>query len=146
MSRNLIFCCDRTGNEFGKTNTNVVRIVRSAATADGSQLVYYDPGIGTFSDSRVLTRAAQRASELVDLAFATGFEAKITGAYTFLMDSWEPGDHVYLFGFSRGAYTVRVVAAFLHLYRVVTSSQLEYGVVCDAHVFVTSFSCECRQR
>jgi hypothetical protein len=49
-----------------------------------------------------------------DLAFGLGLTDKVERAYSFLMDFWEPGDRVFLFGFSRGAYTVRVLAGMLH--------------------------------
>jgi uncharacterized protein (DUF2235 family) len=113
MPRNLIICCDGTNNEFGTSNTNVVRLIQSLAQ-DPVQLVYYDPGIGTFPEPGYVTATGKRVSEAVDLAFATGLEAKVQRAYTYLMDTWEPGDQVYLFGFSRGAYTVRVLAGMLH--------------------------------
>ena len=48
------------------------------------------------------------------LAFGLGLSRKIIQAYTYLVDFWEPNDRVFLFGFSRGAYTARVLAGFLH--------------------------------
>jgi uncharacterized protein (DUF2235 family) len=48
-------------------------------------------------------------SEILGLAFGPGLTRKAEEAYTYLMDTWEPGDRVYVFGFSRGAYTARVV-------------------------------------
>jgi uncharacterized protein (DUF2235 family) len=53
-------------------------------------------------------------SEWFGLAFGTGLTWKVQEAYIYLMDFWEPGDQVFLFGFSRGAYTVRVLAGLLH--------------------------------
>src|SRR5450755_2926360 len=114
MTRNLVICCDGTNNQFGLENTNVVRLVQSLVSDPDRQLVYYDPGIGTLPEPGWVTKVGKKISEIADLAFATGLNHKVEEAYTFLMDYWQPGDHVFLFGFSRGAYTVRVLAALLH--------------------------------
>jgi uncharacterized protein (DUF2235 family) len=114
MTRNLVICCDGTNNQFGIENTNVVRLVQSLVSDPERQLVYYDPGIGTLPEPGWVTKVGKKISEIFDLAFATGLNHKVEEAYTFLMDYWQPGDQVFLFGFSRGAYTVRVLAALLH--------------------------------
>ena len=49
------------------------------------------------------------------LVTGAGLDDNILDAYRFLVDTYQDGDHVYLFGFSRGAYTVRALAAFLHM-------------------------------
>ena len=115
MPRNIVICCDGTSNTFGTTNTNVVRTVQVLADdPTGSQLVYYDPGIGTLPEPGWATRVGQKLSQAMDLAFATGLPGKVQRAYAYLMNVWEPGDDVFLFGFSRGAYTVRVLGGMLH--------------------------------
>ena len=114
MPKRIVLCCDGTNNQFGVTVTNVVRLIQALADAPDRQVVYYDPGIGTLPEIGALTRASKWASERLDLAFATGLAGKVERAYTYLIDTWEPGDDVYLFGFSRGAYTVRVLAGLLH--------------------------------
>src|SRR5262249_14758015 len=48
-----------------------------------------------------------------------GLASDVRDAYVFIMNHFEPGDRLFLFGFSRGAYTVRVVAALLHMYGLV---------------------------
>ena len=113
MPPNIVLCFDGTNNEFGPNNTNVVRLVQ--ALDRNSQRLYYDAGIGTLPDPRVFGRVWQRVSELIDLAFAKRFSAKVEAAYTYLMDYWEPDSKVFIFGFSRGAYTARVLAGMLHL-------------------------------
>ena len=113
MPRNLVVCCDGTDNEFRSVNTNVVRLVQ-VAVQDARQLVYYDPGVGTLPEPGVWTRAGKRATALLDSAFALALNRRIEAAYAWLMNTWQPGDRIYLFGFSRGAYTVRVVAGLLH--------------------------------
>lgn len=113
MPRNLVVCCDGTDNEFQSVNTNVVRLVQ-VAVQDPRQLVYYDPGVGTLPEPGVWTRAGKRMTALLDSAFALALNRRIEAAYGWLTANWQPGDRIYLFGFSRGAYTVRVVAGLLH--------------------------------
>src|SRR6266516_2608158 len=85
-----------------------------ATQADATQVVYYDPGVGTLPDPSAWTRIAKTISKWKALAFGTDIEGKVTMAYSHLMDVWEPRDKVFLFGFSRGAYTARVLAGMLH--------------------------------
>src|ERR1043166_315678 len=112
--RNLVICCDGTNNEFGPENTNVVRLIQVLDRTPQKQRLFYDPGVGTLPNPGALTALTRRLSEYWELAFATDLLDKVGRAYNYLMDSWEPGDRVFLFGFSRGAYTVRVLAGFLH--------------------------------
>nr|WP_315428165.1 DUF2235 domain-containing protein [uncultured Albidiferax sp.] len=114
--RNLIVCCDGTNNQFGNQNTNVVRLVQSLSRDDDRQLVFYDPGVGTLPLPGFVSRLGQRISEIAGLAFGAGLLDKVACAYRFLMDNYRSGDRVYLFGFSRGAYTARMIAGLLHMY------------------------------
>ncbi len=108
-----MICCDGTNNEFGPENTNVVRLVQ-VLERSARQLLYYDPGVGTLPEPGVWGRLGKRISTLLELAFGTDLVRKVEAAYAYLMDFAEPGDRVFLFGFSRGAYTVRVLAGLLH--------------------------------
>lgn len=110
--KNLILCFDGTNNQFGVHNTNVIRLVQ--AVDRDRQLVYYDPGVGTLPEPRMMTRIGKKVSEWLDLAFGGGLAAKVEAAYRYLMDFWEPESQVFIFGFSRGAYTARVLAGMLH--------------------------------
>jgi uncharacterized protein (DUF2235 family) len=112
--RKLVICCDGTNNEFGIENTNVVRLVEVLDRSSGNQRIFYDPGVGTLPNPGAATALARRLSEYVELAFATDLTDRVARAYQFLMDYWEPGDRVFLFGFSRGAFTVRVLAGLLN--------------------------------
>src|SRR5262245_7388450 len=114
MGRNLVVCCDGTNNQFGSRNTNVVRLVQVLHRDPCKQRLYYDPGVGTLPEPGALGKIAKKLSELQALAFGAGLSRNVEEAYSYLMDVWEPGDRVFLFGFSRGAYTVRVLAALLH--------------------------------
>ena len=111
MPKNIIICCDGTGNEYGDRNTNVVGIFE-AMVRDSEQVGFYDPGVGTFDVfGRVL---GKKLGILMGEAFGWGLQRNIEDAYEYLMHYYDVGDQVYLFGFSRGAFTVRALAGMLH--------------------------------
>lgn len=115
MSKNLILCCDGTSNEFGRTNTNVVRLFQCLDRSPAAgQVAYYDPGVGTLATPTLATRTARALSRGIGLAFGAGIITNINEAICFLMQQYEQGDQVYIFGFSRGAYTARAIAGLLH--------------------------------
>ena len=110
--KRITLCCDGTWNSAdqevdGKPcPTNVVRLAYRAAKrgADGTaQIVFYDQGVGS---GRGLDR-------LSGGAFGQGLEDNIHDAYRFLIGNYEPGDAIFLFGFSRGAYTARSLAGMI---------------------------------
>ena len=112
MSKNIIVCCDGTGNEFGPHNTNVVKLYE-AIDRNANRSPSYDPGVGTFSVfGRVLGR---HVGKLLGQMFGAGLQQNVEDAYRYLMDRYEPGDKLFLFGFSRGAYTVRALAGMLRM-------------------------------
>jgi uncharacterized protein (DUF2235 family) len=113
MPKNIVVCCDGTNNQFDGYHTNVIRTYKVARRHAG-QLTYYDPGVGTMPEPWKSTQIGKRWSMLKGLAFGDGFFDNISNAYRFLMANYEPDDKVFLFGFSRGAYTARAVAALLH--------------------------------
>lgn len=114
MPRNLVLAFDGTNNQFGLENTNVVRLVQALDHNPATERIYYDPGVGTLPEPGVWSRVGQFVSKVFGLAFGGGIFWKVGEAYQYLMAEWQPGDRVYLFGFSRGAYTARLVAAVLH--------------------------------
>jgi uncharacterized protein (DUF2235 family) len=116
MSKNIVICCDGTGNEFGDYNSNVVKLY-SALIIDGKrQLGYYHPGVGTMGAPTASNKITKAWSIVMGLAFGAGLLANVGDAYRCLMNVYEDGDHVFLFGFSRGAYTVRALAGVLHMF------------------------------
>jgi uncharacterized protein (DUF2235 family) len=116
VAKNIVVCCDGTGNEFGDNNSNVVKLY-SALIIDGRQQVgYYHPGVGTMGAPTAHNRVSAAWSVAMGLAFGVGFLANVGDAYRYLMDVYEDGDQIYLFGFSRGAYTVRALAGALHMF------------------------------
>jgi uncharacterized protein (DUF2235 family) len=92
----------------------VVRLAEVIDRERGNQLLFYDPGVGTLAEPGLAGKVAKKLSELAGLAFGAGLTRNVEEAYAFLMATWRPDDKVFLFGFSRGAYTVRVLAGLLH--------------------------------
>jgi uncharacterized protein (DUF2235 family) len=112
MARNLVLCLDGTSNEPEADTTNVARIFE-AASKDETQVVYYDPGVGTMGARGAVTSFGKRATRVAGLVAGFGIKDNVEEAYTWLMGRWEPEDAIYLFGFSRGAYTARALAGML---------------------------------
>ena len=112
--KRIVLCFDGTGNVVRpEGNTNVLQLFRRINYDPDRQLTYYDPGVGTFSSAGAWTPVAQWVSRLLGLAFGAGLRTNLEEAYTFLINNWNPGDQVYIFGFSRGAYTARAMAGLL---------------------------------
>src|SRR5258708_1069158 len=61
-------------------------------------------------------KVSEKGVVVVGLGVGTGLLANVGDAYRYLMNTYEDGDNVYLFGFSRGAYTVRALAGVLHMF------------------------------
>jgi uncharacterized protein (DUF2235 family) len=121
MSRNLVLCCDGTANEFARDHTNVLKLYSVLDHAPGRQRAFYHPGLGTMEPDGALTTAARQVTRLLGKAVGYGLADDIRDAYVFLMREYEDGDRLFLFGFSRGAYTVRAVASLLHMYGLIRS-------------------------
>jgi uncharacterized protein (DUF2235 family) len=116
MPKNIVICLDGTGNEFGDTNSNVIKLYKVLTQDPQTQVAYYHPGLGTMGAPGALSRLAQWWTRVKGLAFGYGLADNIGDAYCFLMANYQPDDNVYIFGFSRGAYTARALAAMLHMY------------------------------
>ncbi|MBL7791465.1 MAG: DUF2235 domain-containing protein [Saprospiraceae bacterium] len=112
--KNIIICCDGTSNDFGDRNSNVVKLFSVLAKDQIRQIVYYDPGVGTPSTYDAFNPVTKKLMYAFGQGFGYGLSDNIMDAYRFLMQCYKEGDRVYLFGFSRGAYTVRAVAGLLH--------------------------------
>ncbi len=112
MSKNIIVCCDGTSNKLAADHTNVVRLFQ-VAKKDSSQIAFYDPGVGTMAAPDQKTAIGKRWSLVKGLALGDGLDENVFKAYRYLMHEYEEDDRVYLFGFSRGAFTVRVLAGML---------------------------------
>lgn len=115
--KNIVICCDGTGNEFGRSNSNVVRLYTTLDLSDETkQVAYYHPGVGTMGAPTARNIIEKEWSRIAGLAFAAGFRDNVFDAYRYLMEIYNEGDRVFLFGFSRGAYTVRALSGLLHGY------------------------------
>jgi uncharacterized protein (DUF2235 family) len=117
MPKNIVVCCDGTGNEFRESqhNTNVVKLFEVIVKDPARQIAYYDPGVGTMSLPGFATWAGKWISIGLGLAFGYGITRNIEDAYSYLMARHEAGDRLYIFGFSRGAFTARALAGMLHV-------------------------------
>jgi len=113
MNKNIILCLDGTGNQFKEDNSNIVKLVRILEKDTKEQIVYYDPGVGTLADPAYRTFFSKGLSKIKGLALGRGIKEDIKQAYFFIMNNYEDGDRIYIFGFSRGAYTARSVAGMI---------------------------------
>jgi uncharacterized protein (DUF2235 family) len=109
MAKRLVVCLDGTWNspDRGSNATNVVKIMEAIPPVDARgtrQITFYDAGVG--ADSGEIDR-------LIDGATGRGLEQNVRDGYRFLAQNWEQGDEIYLFGFSRGAFTARSLCGFL---------------------------------
>jgi uncharacterized protein (DUF2235 family) len=116
VPKNIVICCDGTGNEYGDNNSNVVNLYRTLVLDDRRQVAYYHPGVGTEGSPSSRNKVEAFLSVVAGLAFGAGLLDYVGDAYRFLMDQYEEGDQIFLFGFSRGAYTVRALAGMVHMY------------------------------
>ena len=114
MAKNIVICCDGTGNEFGESKSNVVKLYKMLVH-DDSQVAYYHPGVGTMGARSALTGITRWWTKVIGLAFGYGISENIADAYQFLMRTYQPGDTLYFLGFSRGAYTARALCGMLHI-------------------------------
>ncbi|GJE97838.1 DUF2235 domain-containing protein [Phanerochaete sordida] len=113
--RTLVLCFDGTGDQFDADNSNVVQLFSMLKKDDRrQQMVYYQAGIGTYVTPQVATPLAAKISKTLDEAIAWNLHAHVMGGYEFLMQNYEAGDKICIFGFSRGAYTARALAGMIH--------------------------------
>lgn len=106
--KRLIVCLDGTWNSADRKGyaSNVVKLMRTLAHRDEAgvdQVVFYDKGVGT----------GDWFDRLMGGLTGSGLDANVKDGYVFLGNNYEEGDEIYLFGFSRGAYTARSLAGFI---------------------------------
>lgn len=127
MTKNILVYSDGTG-QFGGLRpdqrlSNVYKLYRATrpgvdTTIDPArQVAFYDAGLGTGEGSAGIAR---RISRLFGMAFGTGISENIVDCYQAIVKAYDEGDRVFLFGFSRGAYTARCVANVMNLCGVPT--------------------------
>lgn len=119
MSRNIVVCCDGTGNQYGSANSNVVKLYWTLSPLD-QQTAYYHPGVGTMGARNALSAPGKWWTKVRGLAFGYGFSDNIADVYSFLMGEFAPGDRIFIFGFSRGSYTARALCGLLQMCGLLT--------------------------
>jgi uncharacterized protein (DUF2235 family) len=128
MSKNIVVCCDGTGQD-GVIPSNVFRIFGAMNFLDpNKQIGSYHRGLGSMLEPRAdlssrnlifpvvpnpLDEMARLIRRIAGLSLGYGLYENVQGAYNFLVDHYTAEDRIYLFGFSRGAFTARVLAGLI---------------------------------
>jgi len=116
----IVVCCDGTNNNLtGRTcDTNVVKLCELLARdPDPERLLFYDPGVGNpghLPGATSWDKLQRIAERVAGLAFGRGVYENIADAYLFLMRNHRPGSRIFIFGFSRGAFTARSLAGLVN--------------------------------
>lgn len=130
--KNIVICLDGTNNELDNHPTNAAKIFMMLdLDHPDEQVAYYDPGVGTLPSAGAVGKIGKWWSQVGGLAFGWGMKGKVSQAYAWLMDRYRPGDRVYIFGFSRGAFTARALAGLLAcpgMLRAGSSNLVAYAV------------------
>jgi hypothetical protein len=118
MSKNIVLLSDGTGNSAAKVlKTNVWRLFQVLDLRDpNSQIAFYDDGVGTSSF---------KLFAILGGVFGFGLKRNVIAIYSFCCRNYQPGDHIYCFGFSRGAFTIRIVAGLIASEGLVTYNNNE---------------------
>ena len=125
MPKNIVICSDGTGNsDTGRVPSNVKRLFDLLGRDPDRQVSIYDPGVGTDPRRPGESPAGYWRQHLAELCFGAGIATNLLELYTYLVDRYQPGDRVYLFGFSRGAFTVRALAGLVHVCGLLRHDQI----------------------
>jgi len=125
MAKNIVVFSDGTGQDGGarpeQRISNIYKMYRiSRDHADtgidpSKQVVFYDAGLGTDIGATALTAPVRFVQKMLGSVTGAGIKRNIADCYEFIINHYEDGDRIFLFGFSRGAYTVRSLANLLML-------------------------------
>lgn len=126
MAKNILIFSDGTGQAGGlrpdQNLSNIYKLYRASRTGPEStidpreQVAFYDAGLGTDSDGgKIPLRLIQLFRRIWSSTTGTGITRNIIDCYEAIIRLYEPGDRVFLFGFSRGAYTARCVSGVMSL-------------------------------
>jgi uncharacterized protein (DUF2235 family) len=132
MSKNIVLLSDGTGNSSAKLfKTNVWRLFQALDLTDpGKQVAFYDNGVGTSSF---------KLFAVLGGVFGFGLKRNVIAIYSFCCRNYANGDKIYGFGFSRGAFTIRVVAAFIARMGLVAYDGNEEHLARDARTAYRQF-------
>jgi uncharacterized protein (DUF2235 family) len=118
-ARTILILCDGTSNQISGHRSNILRLY-GTLTKSPDQLVYYDPGVGTFEAGNAWSEIYRKIHVVWGMATGWGIDRNVLETYEFLVqnltgvpDEKLPEVNLVFAGFSRGAYTVRVLAGFL---------------------------------
>lgn len=130
MSKNIVIYSDGTGQDGGvrpeQRMSNIYKMFRATRPGPDSeidprrQVAFYDPGLGTDTSATGLTSFRRTISKVLSSVTGRGITTNIADCYEFIINHYSPGDRIWLFGFSRGAYTARCIANVLMLCGVPT--------------------------
>lgn len=133
MAKNILIFSDGTGQAGGlrpdQALSNVYKLYRATRTGVDSsidpskQVSFYSEGLGSGEKETFLSHPIKAVRKLLNATMGTGITENITDCYEAILKYYEEGDHIYLFGFSRGAYTVRGVAGVISLCGIPTYNQ-----------------------
>lgn len=117
MSKNIVICSDGTGNSDTGVSSNVKRLFDLLVQDKDKeiQVAKYDKGVGTELRKDGEDWVAYKYEHLMELGFGEGVSQNLLELYTYLIEQYKRGDRVYLFGFSRGAFTVRALAGMVQV-------------------------------
>ncbi len=126
MPKNIVILFDGTSNEISDNRTNVLRLYGTLKKSE-DQIVWYDPGVGTIGLAWL--GVWRKLIEIFGLATGFGLDKNVKEAYRFLVENYqreEDGarDRIFIFGFSRGAYSARVLAGFVHTFGLMENRNL----------------------
>ena len=114
MSKNIVIFSDGTGQEGGEGyNTNIYKLFNMIEDRTQRQVAFYDPGLGT------------GWRKFTGNIGGMGISRNIQQCYRFIFDQYEAGDNIFLFGFSRGAATIRSLSSFIHYFGILPKSRPE---------------------
>lgn len=122
--RNLVVLADGTGNSAAKAfKTNVWRLYEALDLNGAEQIAVFSDGVGTSSF---------KPFQVIGLALGFGVKKRVLALYKFLCLNYEPGDRIYAFGFSRGAFTIRMLVGLIHregLVKFASTQELDRNAV-----------------
>lgn len=106
MAKKIVLLADGTGNGLLVQVSNICRLWQALDTSTKDQIVLYIPGVGT---------QGFRPLAMLDGATGLGVPSNVRKLYRFLCANWEPNDEIYMFGFSRGAFTIRTLIDLIRI-------------------------------
>src|ERR1700744_3745889 len=124
--KNIVICCDGTGNEISENISNVLKLyrcLRKTGKTEPHQAVFYDPGVGTLAQPDTWHRFKANFNLVLGLATGYGLYENVLSAHCFLVHNYQESYKIFLFGFARGSYTVRVLAGLLHKVGLISPEQ-----------------------